>query len=354
MATPTIKIDQAGLAPGTAGASRDDLVVGALVTLTDPANPSGTFAWTLAAKPPGSAATLSGAASSTATFTPDVPGTYLIDLVANGSASYTTEVTGAHVPIGNQGGCGVKFRNDLRAPAAGETTQFGPTGWYPALYGAIFATPRVLQVQDGDDITAAVKAAIAQATRSGGWGGRIHLPEGRFEICDTILFPQIAGMSIVGGGVRSTQLVWTGAAGIPMFDFNRCQDCGLSSLYVVVEAGTGSRSSSSRPMRATRPPSTARTTSTASQRCTSASTARRPSSSRGRRRPTTVSRAASSRAAASARSGSIPGATRAGPGAGRSRWTAASSWTTRRPTSTSRAPTARSRSRGYGRSTAPG
>src|SRR6266508_2859983 len=236
MATPTIKIDQAGLAPGTAGASRDDLVVGALVTLTDPANPSGTFAWTLAAKPPGSAATLSGAASSTATFTPDVPGTYLIDLVANGSASYTTEVTGAHVPIGNQGGCGVKFRNDLRAPAAGETTQFGPTGWYPALYGAIFATPRVLQVQDGDDITAAVKAAIAQATRSGGWGGRIHLPEGRFEICDTILFPQIAGMSIVGGGVRSTQLVWTGAAGIPMFDFNRCQDCGLSSLYVEVEA----------------------------------------------------------------------------------------------------------------------
>jgi hypothetical protein len=94
----------------------------------------------------------------------------------------------------------------------------------------------VLQVQDGDDITAALEAAIAQATRSGGWGGRIHLPEGRFEISDTILFPQIAGMSIVGGGIRSTQLVWTGAAATPMFDFNRCQDCGLSSLYVEVDA----------------------------------------------------------------------------------------------------------------------
>src|SRR6266545_2961797 len=170
MATPTIKIDQAGLAPGTAGASRDDLVVGAPVTLTDPANPSGTFAWALAASPPGSAATLSGATGSTARFTPDVPGTYLVELVANSSASYTTDVTGAHVPIGNQGGCGVRFRNALRAPAAGETTQFGAAAWYPALYGAIFATPRVLQVQDGDDITTDLEAAIAQATRAGGWG----------------------------------------------------------------------------------------------------------------------------------------------------------------------------------------
>jgi len=170
-----------------------------------------------------------------------VPGTYLVELVANGSVSYTSDVTGAHVPVGNQGGCGVKFRNDLRAPAGGETTQFGATGWNPALYGAILAVPRVLQVQDGDDITAPLTAAIAQATRAGGWGGRIHLPEGRFEISGTILFPQIAGMSIVGAGIRSTQLVWTGAAGIPMFEFNRCQDCGLSNFSVEVDAAAALR-----------------------------------------------------------------------------------------------------------------
>src|SRR6266508_1228475 len=219
-------------APGTTGVSRDDLVVGALVTLSDPANPSGTFAWTLAAKPPGSAATLSGATGSTATFTPDVPGTYLVELVANGSASYTTGSLGVHVPIGNQGGCGVKFRNDLRAPAAGETTQFDTTGWNPALYSAILAVPRVLQGPGRRRHHRGDRAG--QARRR--WGGRIHLPEGRFEISDTMRFPQIAGMSIVGAGIRSTQLVWTGADGIPMFDFNRCQDCGLSNVSVEVDA----------------------------------------------------------------------------------------------------------------------
>lgn len=78
MAIPAIKIDQIGLPAGINGASRSDLVGGIVVTLTDPANAGGPWSWTLASKPPGSVAILSGAATSTATFTPDVPGDYLI------------------------------------------------------------------------------------------------------------------------------------------------------------------------------------------------------------------------------------------------------------------------------------
>jgi hypothetical protein len=135
----TVKIDQRGQPAGTAGQSRDDLELSARVTLTDPANSGlrrATWLWALIATPEGSAATLAGSATKTATFTPDVAGTYLIKLtVTHGGVSensFTTNLLGELVST--QGGAAVKLPNGVRIPAAGETKQFNPLkGWHPAL-----------------------------------------------------------------------------------------------------------------------------------------------------------------------------------------------------------------------------
>lgn len=83
-----IAIDQDRPGPtvstGTAGVARKDLWVGQVVnprnTTTGNTNPQ----WTLLDKPFGSAATLSGATTNTCSFTPDLPGSYRLQLVVNG------------------------------------------------------------------------------------------------------------------------------------------------------------------------------------------------------------------------------------------------------------------------------
>jgi hypothetical protein len=136
MATPSIKIDQATRPPGTTGSSRSDGVLAQTVTLTDTANPgAGAHLWEIFSKPAGSASSLSGASSATATFTPDVRGTYLI------RKSFGVEVSGTFdglVFISTQGGFAVRFANNLRAPGAGETEQFSASaGWAAELQSII-------------------------------------------------------------------------------------------------------------------------------------------------------------------------------------------------------------------------
>lgn len=175
MATPTIKIDQVTLGAGTAGQSRDDLVVGQVVTLTDPANPGGaTWAWVLASRPPGSAAALTNANTATATFTPDIQGTYIILLTVDGFQSWVNWVDNNGVVIENvstQGGCGVKFADGTRVPGAGENTQFGVTGWAPALYDFMSRTaarlPSANQKTDLGQLDAAPQGTIWYANSAG-------------------------------------------------------------------------------------------------------------------------------------------------------------------------------------------
>ena len=129
--TPTILINQATLGAGTAGQSRTDLVLSQLVTATDPANTSGTtYAWELVV-PEGSSATLSGANTDTATFTPDVNGNYLLYLTVDGVNSYSINAIGEKVST--QGG-GAVLDNGVPLPSPGETTQFNSTrGWAAGL-----------------------------------------------------------------------------------------------------------------------------------------------------------------------------------------------------------------------------
>lgn len=74
----------------------------------DPDGTPVTFAWVLATRPDGSAATLAGAATATPTFTPDLVGTYVVRLTvsnASGEATSTATITAANPPpVSDAGG----------------------------------------------------------------------------------------------------------------------------------------------------------------------------------------------------------------------------------------------------------
>lgn len=93
MPSSVIVITQNAVA-GTAGRSRDDLVTGLSVTLTNNDN-TGVYShrWFLLDIPTGSAATLNNSTSAVCTFVPDVEGTYRIQLSVNeGNISGQTQV----------------------------------------------------------------------------------------------------------------------------------------------------------------------------------------------------------------------------------------------------------------------
>ena len=141
MASANIVIVQAGVA-GAAGKSRDDLVVGQPVTLKNSDdNGVRSWRWALVSRPYGSSATLSNVVAAQPTFTPDVPGSYLIQLTVNeGREGERARVIGA---VRNAAIFGIS----TRYPAGGEGSEAnwlvdfadgaGPVtntfGWWPDL-----------------------------------------------------------------------------------------------------------------------------------------------------------------------------------------------------------------------------
>ncbi len=130
MVTANIIINQIGRPPGLPGQSRDDLVLGVSVTLSNENN-SGVNAWNwrLLAKPQGSSAGLSTPISATCAFTPDLAGSYLVQLLLNGVVQATAIAAVKTAYLG------------LRVPASGETHELG--GWEQAIQTLI------QQLEDG-------------------------------------------------------------------------------------------------------------------------------------------------------------------------------------------------------------
>ena len=69
---------------GSPGVARRDLWHNRQVRLVCTTSQNSSYSWSLLAAPPGSAAALTGSNTSTATFTPDLPGPYRVQLVTNG------------------------------------------------------------------------------------------------------------------------------------------------------------------------------------------------------------------------------------------------------------------------------
>jgi hypothetical protein len=80
------------ISPGTPGVARNDGWVGRQVQLHDGAGGNSTWDWFLLGAPPGSAATLASSTTANPTFTPDLPGTYRVQLVTNGGGPGNVQI----------------------------------------------------------------------------------------------------------------------------------------------------------------------------------------------------------------------------------------------------------------------
>jgi hypothetical protein len=161
----SIVINQATLPPGVAGRSRDDGVTAQLVTLSNADNTnisSGTGGWTWTLyKPRGSTATLSSPTSPTCTFTPDIDGTYRVELKVNEGLKSTQKAKAA---------LGVRSVGGYRVPAQGETTEANwtsshtgnpnETGWWEDLADILRSVQGAF---DGSLLTVNAEAALAQS-----------------------------------------------------------------------------------------------------------------------------------------------------------------------------------------------
>ena len=130
-----ITINQAGLPAGVPGVSREDIVTGVPVILTNNNNTGAIkFRWGFLSVPVesitgttpfSSGSVLNGATTNTAEFIPDIPGTYIIQLTINDRMVGT-------IGVGiRQGALGV------RMPGINERTEFGPNGWGVAMNALI-------------------------------------------------------------------------------------------------------------------------------------------------------------------------------------------------------------------------
>ena len=80
-----IRFDQAAnpIPVGTPGVARDDIWLSQPVVCHSVLSGNTAWQWSFLDVPPGSAAVFSGSTTPAATFTPDIPGTYRIQLVTN-------------------------------------------------------------------------------------------------------------------------------------------------------------------------------------------------------------------------------------------------------------------------------
>lgn len=111
MTSASIVINQGALPAGVASRSRDDLVVGVLVQLTNSVDEGVRgWRWALLASPPGSVAVLSNPVAPNPTFTPDLVGTYRLSLQVDEGNSGQSDIRTAIV----------RDTDGLRVPAVGE------------------------------------------------------------------------------------------------------------------------------------------------------------------------------------------------------------------------------------------
>ena len=96
MSGAVIALDQDRPGPsvsaGSPGISRRDLWVGQVIHPRCTTTGNSTYAWTLLDKPRGSTVVLSSASSISCTMTPDVPGSYRLQLVTNGGGPGNTQI----------------------------------------------------------------------------------------------------------------------------------------------------------------------------------------------------------------------------------------------------------------------
>jgi len=131
-----ITIDQdrdIGFSAGTAGEARNDLWLSRTIRPHCDTGGITTFAWSLLDIPPGSTATVANSTTNTPSFTPDLSGSYRLQLVTDGGGAGNVQVLICAVLYDTNG---MLLGRGWRSPAVGETSDennFGgqTRGWAP-------------------------------------------------------------------------------------------------------------------------------------------------------------------------------------------------------------------------------
>lgn len=193
---------------GVAGVARDDLWVGRTVHLRVGTSGNTAYTWALLDRPQGSGATLQDADTATPRFTPDVPGSYRVQLITNGGGPGNVQVRIAACTFDN---AGVVVNRGWRTPAYGETpseANFGGQmrGWAEAF----------------DTILADVRTTLTDGGGGGGGGGPLVTTPYQHWLPDQTISPKKPSQVAVAASretVDATPVTlgfdWTGVAAFP-------------------------------------------------------------------------------------------------------------------------------------------
>jgi hypothetical protein len=197
-AASTVTISTSQILPPTANAGSNETVeLHSVVVLqgsgTDPQNLPLTFQWSIVSAPTGSTATLSNSATPNPSFSPDVKGVYVVQLIVNNGLlnSFPATVsisTGSTAPVANAGpnqlvmvGATVTLNGNGSSDSNGNPLTFSwsllsrPTGSGATLIGANTATPSftadvtgsyVAQLIVSDGVTNSAPATVTITTNT--------------------------------------------------------------------------------------------------------------------------------------------------------------------------------------------
>lgn len=195
------------LSEGSAGVARDDLWVGHAVRLRVGTSGNTTYSWGILDRPQGSGATLQNADTATPSFTPDLPGSYRVQLITNGGGPGNVQVRIAACTFD---AAGAVVNRGWRIPAYGETpseANFGgqARGWSEAM----------------DVILADVRTALTEGGGGGGGGPLVTTPYQHW-LPDQTVSPKKPSQVAVSGAQTTADATpvllefdWTGVAAFP-------------------------------------------------------------------------------------------------------------------------------------------
>lgn len=196
------------LSEGVAGVARDDLWVGRVVRLRVGTSGNTTYSWGILDRPQGSGATLQNADTATPSFTPDVPGSYRVQLITNGGGPGNVQVRIAACTFDT---AGVSVNRGWRIPAYGETpfeANFGgqARGWSATL----------------DNILSDIQVSLTEGGGGGGGGGPLVTTSYQHWLPDQTVSPKKPAQVAVAASRETTNATpallefdWTSVPAFP-------------------------------------------------------------------------------------------------------------------------------------------
>jgi hypothetical protein len=167
-----------------------------------------TYSWGILDRPQGSGATLQNADTATPSFTPDVPGSYRVQLITNGGGPGNVQVRIAACTFDT---AGVSVNRGWRIPAYGETpfeANFGgqARGWSATL----------------DNILSDIQVSLTEGGGGGGGGGPLVTTPYQHWLPDQTVSPKKPSQVAVAASRETTnstpvtlEFDWTGVAAFP-------------------------------------------------------------------------------------------------------------------------------------------